>query len=217
VRPDGTSAKALSPRQAALLDGLREIYVREGFAGTPLDDIAARLSCSKGTLYALAATRADLSAAVVDLHFRLASGRIAARVASAGRAAEQLRAYLLGVAAETRAVSLAFIEDLGRVPATRRVYEYWVDRTADQVRAIIAGGIASGEFRAVHATFLGEVVTAVMANIEYGDLRERTGLTHAGAYEHLADTIVNAVAGDAPGETGGTVRPVPPSHGSRSG
>ncbi len=210
--PSAPRLAPMSARSAALLDQIRAVYVAEGFAGTSLDAIAARLGCSKTTLYNMAETRAELNALVVDLHFRLAAERLAAKTEAHNAPADRLRAYLLGIADETRAVSPEFIHDISRAPSARRVYEQWVGRTADQIRALIADGITSGEFREVHATFLGEVATAVMQDIEYGDLRERTNLTHAEAYEHLADTIVNTVTVDSALPSSRQHQPPPRGH-----
>ena len=64
---DVTGSSATRPRirrgaarREELLDELMELLLTEGFAGFTLDDLAARLRCSKRTLYALAASKEQL-------------------------------------------------------------------------------------------------------------------------------------------------------------
>src|SRR5204862_2617190 len=55
-------------RREELFDGLVALLLREGFSELTLDDIAARLRCSKRTLYRLARSKQQLVLAAV-VHF----------------------------------------------------------------------------------------------------------------------------------------------------
>jgi uncharacterized protein YoaH (UPF0181 family) len=65
---------------------------------------------------------------------------------------------------------------------------------AERVRRLIAEGVSGGAFREVHAAFVGEVAAATMRQIQQGELKARTGLSDAEAYEQLASLIVHAVS-----------------------
>jgi AcrR family transcriptional regulator len=68
--PDGDGTAGLTRRQTELLDQLEALFLAEGFARFTLDDLAARLHCSKTTLYALAGSKEQLALRVVRHFFR---------------------------------------------------------------------------------------------------------------------------------------------------
>ena len=55
-----------SPRREEILDELEAIFLAEGFRGLTVGTLAARLRCSRSTLYALAATKEELYLRVSD-------------------------------------------------------------------------------------------------------------------------------------------------------
>lgn len=191
LRADGTTA--LTGRQGVLLDQLTDLFLTRGFRGFTLEDLATELSCSKSTLYALAASKEQLAARVVEYFFRRAAGRVEAHVDRRRSAAARVREYLLAVAAELAAASPTFLADVAANPLTRGSYERHTAIAADRIRALVAAGVESGDFRAVDPVFLGEVVAAGMDAIEHGGVTTRTGLTHAEAYAQLAALVLAAV------------------------
>ena len=52
-------------RRTELFDALIDLFLSEGFAHLTLDDIAARLRCSKSTLYTLAGSKEQLVRAAI--------------------------------------------------------------------------------------------------------------------------------------------------------
>jgi AcrR family transcriptional regulator len=186
----------LSERQGVLLDALTDLFLADGFRGFTLDEVAARLACSKSTLYALAPSKEQLAARAVEHFFRRAATRVEEGVARRRNAATRVREYLLGVAGELSVASPAFLADVAAHPLTRASYERHTAIAADRVRALVAAGVASGDFRAVDPVFLGEVVAAAMDAIERGGVTTRTGLTHAEAYAQLAALVLAAVRTD---------------------
>src|SRR5690606_22990951 len=65
-----------SARRAEVLEGLVELFLAEGFMAFSLDDLAARLQCSKPTLYGVAPSKEQLITAVVRSFFRGATTRV---------------------------------------------------------------------------------------------------------------------------------------------
>ena len=61
MRQDGQ----VSGRAADLRDALIDIVLTEGFADLQMSDLAARLSCSKSTLYAIAPSKEQLIVSIV--------------------------------------------------------------------------------------------------------------------------------------------------------
>ena len=194
LHADGTSA--LTGRQSALLDQLTDLFLTRGFRGFTLEDLAVELSCSKSTLYALATSKEQLASRVVEYFFRRAAGRVETQVVRRRSPAARVREYLLAVASELAAASPTFLADVAANPLTRGSYERHTAIAADRIRALVAAGVESGDFRAVDPVFLGEVVAAGMDAIERGGVTTRTGLTHAEAYAQLAALVLSAVRTD---------------------
>jgi len=209
--PDAESAAPpmRTARQADLFDALLGIFLAEGFAHFTLADLAGRLRCSKSTLYALAHSKEQLAVAVARYFFRAAAERIERDVAAAASTspAETVGAYLGGVARELRPASPAFRRDLAANPATRAEYERNTRIAARRIRELVGAGVAAGVFRWVDAAFVGQAATAVMVEIQRGDMGAATGLSDADAYAALAGLLRHGLTGPSRDSGPGTKVP----------
>ena len=183
----------LTTRQRQLVDDLVDLFLTEGFAHLTLDDLAARLGCSKRTLYALADSKEQLAVRAVRHFFKRATEQVETAIASTRSPARKVTRYLEAVAEALRPAGPAFRRDLDRNAATREVYEQNTLAAAERVRALIDEGITAGTFRNVSAVFVGEVVTATMRRITSGEIGQATGLGDAQAYAELARLVVAAI------------------------
>ncbi len=184
----------LTTRQRQLVGELLELFLAEGFADLTLDDIAARLGCSKRTLYALADSKEQLAVRTVRYFFRQATEQVETAIARTRSPAARVTRYLEAVAAALRPAGTQFLRDVDRQAATREVYEQNTAAAAVRVRELIDEGIRTGAFRQVSAVFVGEVVTATMRRITSGELGQATGLDDAQAYAELAKLVVAAIS-----------------------
>jgi AcrR family transcriptional regulator len=180
-------------RQAALFDELVAVFLADGFADATIADLAARLHCSRSTLYALAQSKEQLAVAVVVHFFRTATERVEARLATVTDPAERVGCYLAAVADELRPASPAFRRDLGAFPPARDVYELNTRIAAGRIRELVADGVAAGAFRAADAGFVGQVATLAMVAIQQGTLTAATGLSDADAYAELAAFLLHGL------------------------
>jgi len=180
------------PRDA-LLDELVELFLAEGFRHFTLAQLAARLRCSKTTLYGIGHSKEQLTANVVKQFFRTATAAVETRTAAAATPAERIAEYLRAVADQLRPASPAFIADLAAHPVAREVYERNTAIAAERVSQLIAEGVAAGDFRDVHAAFVADTVTAAMTRIQSGQVRAATGLRDADAYDELAALVLDGV------------------------
>lgn len=181
-------------RQDQLFDDLVDLLLAEGFAEITVDGLAARLHCSKRTLYALARTKEELVLRAVRHFFKGATARVEDAVATAGEPADRVGAYLRAVAVELAPASAAFFDDLAGLPAAAAVYERNTRSAAERVRQLVDDGMAAGAFRPVHAAFVADVVTGVMVRIQQRRLAEATGLSDAEAYANLAELLLHGLA-----------------------
>lgn len=180
-------------RRTELFDALIALFLDEGFAHLTLDDIAARLRCSKSTLYTLAGSKEQLVRAATVHFFQRATAQIEQLVADAVGARERIATYLSAVGTVLDAASDQFMVDLDAFAPARDVYEKNTRIAARRVHELIAGGVASGEFRDVHATFAADLATTMMVRIQQRKVRASTGLDDASAYRELAAILTAGI------------------------
>ncbi|MFJ9829711.1 TetR/AcrR family transcriptional regulator [Streptomyces sp. NPDC101160] len=180
-------------RRSELFDDLVALLVGEGFAQLTLDDLAARLRCSKRTLYGLAGSKEQLVRAAVVQFFRRATVRVEAVLAAATGPAERLAAYLRAVAAELAPVSPQFFDDVAAFEPAAEVYERNTRAAAGRVQELIEEGVTAGVFRDVHVAFAADVISSVMVRIQQRQVAAATGLADAAAYEQLAQLLLNGL------------------------
>jgi AcrR family transcriptional regulator len=185
--------RALTSRQTQLRDDLVQLMLDEGLGGLTLDDIAARLGCSKRTLYALADSKEQLVTLAVRHFFKGATEQVERAIRHTRSPARRLSRYLEAVAEALGPAGRAFRDDLNRFAPAREIYEQNTVAAAVRVRELIDEGIRSGAFRNVSAVFVGEVVTATMRRITSGEIGSATGLDDAQAYAELARLVVAAI------------------------
>src|SRR3569833_819384 len=118
-----TSSAFGTRRRGELFDSLLALFLAEGFAHLTLDDIAARLRCSKGTLYTLAGSKEQLVHAVTVHFFRRATDDEERRVVEVSGTRERITAYLTAVGAAHEETTERNKADLDAFPPARAVYE----------------------------------------------------------------------------------------------
>lgn len=185
---------AVAARRAELLDRLCALFLAEGFAHFTLDELAARLRCSKSTLYTLAQSKEQLAVRVVGHFFKRATANIEQRVAEMGDVRDAMRTYLKAAAAELAPASRQFIADMAANPSTRASYEANARAAADRIRAAVRRGVDDGVFREVDAALVAEMVGLTISAIQRGEISERTGLSDAEAFDALSEFLVGGLS-----------------------
>jgi AcrR family transcriptional regulator len=191
---DGDGTAGLTRRQTELLDQLEALFLAEGFARFTLDDLAARLHCSKSTLYALAGSKEQLALRVVRHFFRKAAAAVEAHASSEQDPALRVTAYLTAVARALAPAGPAFHRDLDAFGPGRETYERNTALAADRVRQLLADGVAQGRFREVHPALVADTVTTLMLRIGRGETERATGLDDATAYRELAALLLHGIS-----------------------
>lgn len=183
-----------SARRSELFEELVALLTEEGFARFTLDEVAARLRCSKRTLYGLADSKEQLVRAAVVHFFRGATERVEAAVAAESDPAARLAAYLHSVAAELSPLSPQFFEDVAVFEPAAEIYERNTRAAARRVEQLIDEGVTAGVFRDVHVAFAADVITAVMVRIQQRQVAAATGLGDADAYAQLSELLMRGLA-----------------------
>ncbi|ACU34493.1 TetR/AcrR family transcriptional regulator [Actinosynnema pretiosum subsp. pretiosum] len=185
--------RPLTPRQVDLLGKLESLVLAEGFAHFTLDDLAARLHCSKSTLYALAASKEQLAVRVVRRYFKGAAEHIERRVADLKDAPAKVGTYLAVAAEELRRASARFLADVADYAPTRSTYERNARAAAARLREFIQEGVRDGVFRDVQAVLIAEMAGVLIENIQTGVLPRRAGVTDAEAFTALGELLLDGL------------------------
>ncbi|MFT4044939.1 MAG: hypothetical protein QM673_17390, partial [Gordonia sp. (in: high G+C Gram-positive bacteria)] len=190
----GFSTPAFSTqRRNDLFDGLLNLMLAEGFAHLAIADLAARLRCSKSTLYTLADSREQLVTKTVTHFFRSATARVESRVVAATDARDAVITYLIAVGDALAPASEQFMADLHDFSPTRALYEHNTAAAARRVRELISDGVDAGDFRDVDAAFAGDLAATMMSRIQRREVASRTGLDDASAYRQLASILMHGI------------------------
>ncbi|WP_040518571.1 TetR/AcrR family transcriptional regulator [Gordonia neofelifaecis] len=189
-----TDSDFATRRRSQLFDELLAMFLAEGFAHFTLDAIAARLRCSKSTLYTLASSKGELVRATTIHFFRRAADDVEAAVAEAGTSRAKITAYLAAVGDTLANASPRFLSDLAAFAPAREAYEQNTRIAAGRVKELIDEGVAAGEFRDVHAAFAADLAATTMVRIQQGAVRGATGLDDAGAYRELAAILTRGIS-----------------------
>ncbi|MFR9799660.1 TetR/AcrR family transcriptional regulator [Streptomyces sp. MS06] len=188
-KPTGRGAA----RRSELFEELVVLLVDQGFAHLTLDDLAARLHCSKRTLYGLAGSKEQLVRAAVVQFFRRATERVEAALAAETEPARRLAAYLHAVSAELAPASARFFDDVAAFEPAAEVYDRNTLAAARRVQQLIEEGTDAGAFREVHVAFAADVISSVMVRIQRRQVAAATGLSDAQAYAHLAELLLHGL------------------------
>lgn len=183
-----------SSRRDQVLDELIDLFLAEGFVGFGIGDLAARLRCSRSTLYRVAPSKEQIVLAAVRSYFRRAALRVEAQVATEDTPADQLSAYFSAVATELEPATPRFHADLQAFPPANEVYGENTRYAARRVQSLVGAGVADGSLRPVDAPFVGAAVATVMTGIQSGAIGAATGLDDAEAYRALADLVLRGTA-----------------------
>lgn len=188
-----TATRPMTARQQALLAQLEELFLAEGFATFTLDDLAARLRCSKSTLYALADSKEQLAVTVVSRFFHNAANRVERLVAGVSDPRKVIARYFEGISDELGVASEQFITDVAATAATRTIYEARARAAARRIREFLAEGAYTGVFRHVHTELVAQMVSLVIESIQTGELRTRMRVSDAEAFAGLRDLLLEGV------------------------
>ena len=154
-------------RPAELIAAALELFVEKGYAGTRLDDVAARAGVSKGTLYLYFENKEDLFKAVVQENIVARISETAGQLAHFAGTSSELIEYLIhgwwrdyGSSAAGGIGKLMMAES-GNFP---EIASYFLEEVIDPWHAMLADairrGIERGEFRPVDTETFVRVITA---------------------------------------------------------
>jgi AcrR family transcriptional regulator len=187
-----TKAKAVRRgprRRGEILKGLERIFLAEGYRDLTMDGLAARLNCSKRTLYDLAPTKHELFLVVLNEFL----GRIRERGYEALKKSEDIEGRLTGFMApgylESSGASARFMEDIYGFKPALLILEAHQRERLSVVRQIVQEGVAQKRFRQLHAHLVAEAYLAAFARVNQPEILAEVGLSYSEATAELYQLI----------------------------
>ncbi len=184
--PDLSGGRRFSRRQTEILENLETIFLREGFRDPTIGDLAARVRCSRATLYLLADSKDELVLLVLDRLLQRIGRNARAVVRQHDDPVDRVREYLFACVLELRKASLPFSEDLARHAMARQLFETHYRFATRSMEFLLREGIARGVFRDFPPRLAAEVLDASVVRMHDPEIQRATGLPLSDA---LSETI----------------------------
>jgi len=198
--PTGQRRDRASVRRDELIEELIDLFIREGFLGFSIEDVARELKRSKSTLYSVADSKEQIFVAVARAFFRRATARIEERLNAvdqhgADQRQGRIGSYLKAISDEFASASPQYFADLDAFAPTRDIYRANMDAASQRVQALVLQAVPHTSH--ADATFLGTVAAQIMEAVHRGDIEQATGLEHPAAYRALGNLIEAGVTASA--------------------
>ena len=166
--PDRTtgSSAAWTARRVELWEQLSELFLRAGFRNLTIGDLAARLSCSRRTLYSLAESRDELVRGVVEHLFDR-------QLRAAGDAADAAEPGVDAVMAQLSRGVLAldagapFVDELRARPATAAMLASYRERERAALAATVTRGVDAGRLATDRPEIVADVLDAAAERLAW--------------------------------------------------
>ena len=175
-----------------MLDELESLFLRDGFSGYSVRELAAHVGCSRRTLYELAPSKDELVLIVFD-RFLHRVGRAALESIEPGTPfSDQIRSYFRG-GLELQRISQVFGEDLADDPAARRLFDRHYGYVMAVVEELVERGIAAGEFREVTPRIVAGMLAGGAQLFNQPDVLADSGIELTAATDELLDLVIRAL------------------------
>jgi AcrR family transcriptional regulator len=186
-----------SDRQKELLAELEALFFASGFRTITVDEIAARLKCSKRTLYEIAPSKQELFILVIESWLDRIRHLGWQGALKHDDPEQRVMAYLEPGVVESRPASRQFLADLQSYrPALALLEAHQAQRT-NVLMEIVEDGIRRGRFKPFHSALVAEIFLAAVNRINEPAMLERTGVEFSQAFDELFRILATGLFRDA--------------------
>ncbi len=188
-----THSAPISKRSAETLEAFEAIILAEGFSRLNVSEIAARLRCSKRTLYEIAPSKKMLVLKALDNFFnriRQEADQVTDNTLDPER---QVYEYLQVGARAAERLNQAVVADIHEWEPARTLWREHISLRVDGMCRIIDNGVKAGVFREVLPAFVAEIVFASINRLREPDFSDSTGLTISEAFHELYEMLLHSL------------------------
>ena len=186
-------APAFSARQEQLLGELESMAHQERFDEQGVGAIAARLNCSRSTLYAIAPSKAQLFLLLADRVMRRIEAAALNGAERGHGPAERLSGYLECALDEVRQIGPPFLAEIQANAATRQLLAEFQRTVIAQMTALIEAGIEAGTFDPVNPVLVAELLDAAMSRIQDPRVLAQSELTASEALAQVFQVVTRGL------------------------
>lgn len=183
----------LTPRQTDVLDAFEALILAEGFRHLTVGATAARLGCSRRTLYDLAPSKDDLVALAVERYLARFLDDCLTEIGRHRSPARQLEAAAALVTARFAGLSDAFTADVVATPRTAALVATFAGRFADGLEAVVETGVRQGTFRRVHPRLVAEAILGLVDRLQDPAVLRGLGLSYDEAARQVAGLFLDGI------------------------
>ncbi len=187
------NSKTISKRSAETLEAFEALILAEGFSQLNVSEIAARLKCSKRTLYELAPSKKALVLKALDNFFNRIRQEADHMTDNALDPERQVYEYLEVGARAAEQLSQAVVADIHEWEPARTLWREHISLRIDGMCRIIENGVKAGVFREVLPAFVAEIVFASINRLREPDFTDSTGLTISEAFHDLYEMLLHSL------------------------
>jgi AcrR family transcriptional regulator len=174
-----------SDRQKALLAELEAMFFANGFRTITVDELAARLKCSKRTLYEIAPSKHEMFILVIESWLERIRHLGWQGALQHDDPEQRVMAYLEPGVVESRPASRQFLADLQSYRPALALLEAHQTQRTNVLMEIIEDGIRRGKFKPFHSALVAEIFLAAVSRINEPSMLERTGVGFSQAFDEL--------------------------------
>lgn len=193
TEPQELKIERVARRSEELLDALEELLLHEGFARLTVGDMAARLRCSRRTIYELSHSKNELVLLVLSRFFERLRTEADTLIQNIDDPRRKIYEYLeVGVRAAHR-MSPITVADVDKWVPSRKIWQAHIRMRVDGLRRLVEEGIERGVFRGVHAHLVAEIAFAGLSRIREPDFYNNVSMTIAEAYHEFYGLLLQAL------------------------
>lgn len=178
----------LGPRQREVLDNLQQMVLVEGISRFTIGELAARMGCSRRTLYELAPSKEQLQLVVLDRLMQHTGRQALAAIDPGSSAVQQLRQYVTG--GIDHVFRAAAYDDMADVPAARRLLDRHYGFAATVIERLLVLGVERGELRVREPAVVAQVISSSAQHFTDPDVLESMGTSLGEALDAMFDALL---------------------------
>ena len=152
--------KTFPKRLERVMEDAEALFVRDGFLHFSTEELAARLRCSKRTLYTIAPTREKFFERILERHLSSMNRGMIAAAKAAPNCIAAMCAFVEHAIENFGEKPTRFNNDLKSFPGGERALERTQKQRDEALQAIIAEGVKTGAFRKVNPHFVAIALSA---------------------------------------------------------
>ncbi|MFC9614257.1 TetR/AcrR family transcriptional regulator [Streptomyces sp. NPDC056938] len=182
-----------SSRQTELLDDLESLFLSAGFRHLTIGEMAARVRCSRRTLYGIAESKEELVALVVERFYNRLGREARRRASEVPDPVGKIGAYMSASVDRYRDLSPEFNADMLSYGPTRQVADRQQELAMHALQEILEDGAATGIIRAGEPKLLAEILDAALQRIRDPEALANAGSTRSDALRTLIDLLAHGL------------------------